>query len=366
MADHPEHEHGDHGWRTLSPSEPPPPATSTLPPPPPPPAGLGAGLGNPGPPRDPFTTLPPRPPMPAPAPLSRTEEATARRGPGAGLAVSLVVLAALLGALAGAVAGYATGHSAGRSAGRQAAQGAPTTTAVGETTTSTAPGSTVVSNGAPSTTVGSTGSVADVPAIAAAIRKSVVSIEVVQTGYGPYGRPVTQQAAGTGFVLTANGQIATNNHVVAGATSITVTLPDGAKVPATLVGASAADDLAVVKVDRGDLTPVSIGSSGTLRVGETVVAMGNALALPGGPTVSAGIVSALGRTITVNTTTYPDLIQTDAAISSGNSGGPLVDRAGRVVGINSAAATSSTAENIGFAIAIDHAVPVLRSLGATI
>ena len=149
-------------------------------------------------------------------------------------------------------------------------------------------------------------------------------------------------------------------------TSITVVLADTTRVPATLVGASTTEDLALLHVDRTGLAPVRIGSSSDLRVGETVVAMGNALALAGGPTVSMGIVSALGRSLTVSQTTYADLVQTDAAISAGNSGGPLLDHEGEVVGINSAAATSSAAENIGFAIAIDHALPVLRTLGATI
>lgn len=287
--------------------------------------------------------------------MDDAHERSLRRGtPGP---AAVVVVALLVGALGGAVAGGIVGHRAGRDgAAAEAAlarAGAVVTTAP-VTTTSTTGSSSALD------------SLADVPAIAAAMRPSVVSIEAVVAVAGPFGRSSTEQSAGTGFVITADGQIVTNNHVIAGASSITVVLPDGARLGAALVGASSAEDLAVLHVDRTGLSPVRLGSSAELRVGETVVAIGNALALAGGPTVSMGIVSALGRSLTVSQTTYPDLVQTDAAISSGNSGGPLVDHEGKVVGINSAAATSSAAENIGFAIAIDHARPVLRGLGASI
>jgi S1-C subfamily serine protease len=222
------------------------------------------------------------------------------------------------------------------------------------------------STSASTTTAASATGVADVPSIAATLRPSVVSVNVAATVPGPFGRPTAQQGAGTGFIVSSSGQIATNNHVIAGASSIDVVLADGTTIPATVVGTSSTEDLAVLQIDRTGLVPVRLGMSAHLRVGETAVAIGNALALPGGPTVSAGIVSALGRALTVGSTNYAELIQTDAAISSGNSGGPLVDHEGLVVGINSAAASSASAESIGFAIAIDHALPVLRSLGASI
>ncbi len=261
-------------------------------------------------------------------------------------------MAALCGAAAGGAAGWVVADQRPHGRGPGAATSSPTTgSAAGAPTTTSVPSPT---------------GAADVPAIASALRTSVVSINVVGSAPGPFGRPVTQQGAGTGFVVSASGRIATNNHVIAGASTIDVVLADGTSFPATVVGVSSTEDLAVLQIDRTGLVPVRLGASGDLRVGETVVAIGNALALPGGPTVSLGIVSALGRVLTVGTTTYNALVQTDAAISSGNSGGPLVDHEGLVVGINCAAASSASAESIGFAIAIDHARPVLRSLGASI
>lgn len=205
--------------------------------------------------------------------------------------------------------------------------------------------------------------VPDVPEMLAALQASVVSIEVARVGVGPDGQSAVSRGAGTGFVIDAAGLIATNAHVVAGARQVQVTLYDGAVLPATIAGVAAAEDLAVIRVARTGLTPVRFGTSADLRVGEMVVAVGNALALRGSPTASLGIVSALNRTIQVGPdATYQHLIQTDAAINSGDSGGPLVEADGHVIGINTAAAT--TAENIGFAIAVDEAVPILRQLSS--
>ncbi|HLF76589.1 MAG TPA: trypsin-like peptidase domain-containing protein [Dehalococcoidia bacterium] len=202
----------------------------------------------------------------------------------------------------------------------------------------------------------------DIPAIIANVRQSVVTIEVTVIGMiGP--RSFTQRAAGTGFVLTSDGMIATNAHVISGAQSISVTLPDGSSVPASVVGSDSANDLAVVDIEKTGLTPMPLGKSNDLRVGDLVIAVGNALALPGGPTASMGIVSALNRTITATDgSSLSHLIQTDAAINEGDSGGPLTNRSGELIGINTIGSTS--AENIGFAIAIDDAVPVLERLRA--
>jgi putative serine protease PepD len=135
---------------------------------------------------------------------------------------------------------------------------------------------------------------------------------------------------------------------------------------ATLVGADTEADLALLQLeDTSNLTPATLGSSAALAVGDDVVAIGNALALRGGPTVTHGIVSALGRTLDTESGTMTGLIQTDASISSGNSGGPLVNAAGEVIGINTAVATSgggTSAENIGFVIGIDQAMPVVERL----
>jgi putative serine protease PepD len=200
----------------------------------------------------------------------------------------------------------------------------------------------------------------DVAGVVDAVGESVVTIKT-EIGGRPGG------GAGTGVVLSEDGEVLTNAHVVAGATTIHVTLAgESQSRTATLVGADASADLALLRIDDASgLTPAPLGSSDALAVGDDVVAIGNALALRGGPTVTTGIVSALGRSLDTEGGTMTGLIQTDASISSGNSGGPLVNALGEVVGINTAVATSgggTAAENIGFAIAIDEATPVIERL----
>lgn len=172
--------------------------------------------------------------------------------------------------------------------------------------------------------------------------------------------------AGTGVVVSEGGEVLTNAHVVEGASRIHVTLAgESQSRTATLVGADAAADLALLRIDASDLDVAVLGSSASLAVGDDVVAIGNALALRGGPTVTRGIVSALDRSVDTGAGSMTGLIQTDASISSGNSGGPLVDAAGEVVGINTAVAASgggTAAENIGFAIPVDQAPPILERL----
>jgi S1-C subfamily serine protease len=168
---------------------------------------------------------------------------------------------------------------------------------------------------------------------------------------------------GTGFIIDSEGTIVTNNHVVSGARRVVVTLFDGRTYEAEIVGLDAQTDLAVLRIPETGLQPVALGSSTALEVGEPVVAIGHALDLPGGPTVTTGVVSAKDRTITnVGTTglTLSGLIQTDASINPGNSGGPLVNRYAEVVGINTVAAGS--AQDIGFAIALDVARPLVETL----
>jgi putative serine protease PepD len=201
-------------------------------------------------------------------------------------------------------------------------------------------------------------------AVAAKVLPSVVSIAVTTDG----GR-----GTGSGIVIGADGYVLTNNHVAGDANTIRVTFNDGTAADGRLVGADAASDLAVVKVDKTGLTPATLGRSASVRVGDQVLAIGSPLGLSG--TVTAGIVSALNRP--VNTTesqaaqvaTVIDAIQTDAAINPGNSGGALVDMAGQVVGVNSAIATAGStfggqAGNIGvgFAIPIDQAKVIARQL----
>ena len=201
-------------------------------------------------------------------------------------------------------------------------------------------------------------------AIAALVKKvqpSVVSIHDDVTQTDQFGQTQSGQAAGSGFVLTADGYIVTNNHVIDGATNITVDFHDGTTVDAKVVAADPRSDLAVLKVERTGLTPLPLGSSSDLQVGDQLVAIGNALDLSGGPTVTTGIVSATGRSLDEeNGVALSDMIQTDTAINPGNSGGPLLNMAGQVVGINTAVA--GEAQNIGFAISIDHAKSLIEQL----
>jgi S1-C subfamily serine protease len=183
----------------------------------------------------------------------------------------------------------------------------------------------------------------------------------------PFGITSSGEATGTGFVVRTDGVIVTNQHVIEGAQSVTVTLPapDGRTLDATVVATDQQHDLAVLRVDASGLPTVTLGDSNDLQLGQQVIALGYALGLKGGPTVTSGIVSSLDRTIDVQdpnaasgTRTYADVLQTDAAINPGNSGGPLIDLDGNVIGIDSAG--SSSAENIGFAIAIDAAKPLIQ------
>jgi len=191
---------------------------------------------------------------------------------------------------------------------------------------------------------------------------NVVTNLFQQTAFGQQ----QERGVGTGFIVRSDGTIVTNFHVVEGAQHITVIVgapPNVKRFPARVIGGDQGADLAVLKINATGLPPVALGDSNRLELGERVVALGYALALQGGPTVTSGIVSALNRVVRANdpnfhTRTYNHVIQTDAAINPGNSGGPLVDLAGRVVGINTAGAQQ--AENIGFAIAIDAAKQTIQ------
>jgi putative serine protease PepD len=173
-------------------------------------------------------------------------------------------------------------------------------------------------------------------------------------------------ASGTGVVLTSDGEILTNAHVVEGATGVTVRFA-GETEPrtATVLASDPGNDLALLKIEATNLKPATFAQPGTIRIGDQVIAIGYALALDGGPSVTSGIISALKRTIITESGALNGLIQTDTAISSGNSGGPLVNLRGEVVGINTAVARSDVnqaATNIGFSISVDEIGPVLEQL----
>ena len=174
------------------------------------------------------------------------------------------------------------------------------------------------------------------------------------------------EASGTGVVLTSDGEILTNAHVVEGATKVSVRFA-GETEPrtATVLASDPGNDLALLKINATNLKPATFAQPGTIRIGDQVIAIGYALALDGGPSVTSGIISALKRTIITESGALNGLIQTDAAISSGNSGGPLVNLRGEVVGINTAVARSDdnqAANNVGFSISVDEIGPVLEQL----
>ncbi len=273
------------------------------------------------------------------------------------LLLALFLALALIG---GSVVGgrAATSALAARGAATVTAAPLATATATGQTTPTTLP---------------------DIAGVAAKVRPATVLVLNLVPGQSPGGSLASPtpggsgvpQGAGTGFIIDPSGVIVTNNHVVEGAQSLRVVLPppDNRSFDAQLVGRDPQTDLAVITIAAANLPTVPLGNSGALRPGDWVVAIGNALDLKGGPTVTQGVVSATGRdaqeppTASAPNTAGPtlyDLIQTDAAINPGNSGGPLVDLHGQVVGIDTLG--SSQAQGIGFAIAIDGAKPIIDQL----
>lgn len=203
--------------------------------------------------------------------------------------------------------------------------------------------------------------------IAAKASPSVVEINIEgqTTGYGFFGGTYTTQAAGSGVIISKDGYIITNNHVVEGATSITVKTSDGTEYAATLVGTDSKSDIGVIKVEADNLTPATIGDSSTISVGDTAVVIGNPLGTLGG-TVTDGIISATDREISINNETM-NLIQTNAAINSGNSGGGMFDANGNLIGIVNAkdsgtTSSGTTIEGLGFAIPINDAMNIAKQL----
>ena len=203
--------------------------------------------------------------------------------------------------------------------------------------------------------------------IANSVSKSVVSIITNTSTTGSFFTGQVSQAAGTGFILSSDGYIATNKHVVANATKIGVILDDGSTYEdVELIGTDPINDFAIIKIkDVKDLTPIKIGDSKTTNIGQQVVAIGNALGTYQN-SVTSGIISGKGRSLTASDssrTTYEtlsDMIQTDAAINGGNSGGPLVNAAGEVIGINTAYA--SQGNNVGFAIPINSVKGIMTGV----
>ena len=306
------------------------PSTRPWPPPPPippPPASPArtAPISEP-----PAFAYPYPPPAEAPAPSPAPVESPASRpppAPGRRPWVVVALVAALLGALVGGGVGAVVASRGHRTTVLRQVVG---------------PNTSIITH--PAT----------VRQVLAKVQDAVVSIR-------------TNLGAGTGMIIAPDGEVVTNNHVIEGATAITVTLFNSTTArPATLLGHDATNDVAVLRVqDVSGLPTVTLGDSSRSQVGDDVVAIGNALNLPGGPTVTVGIISALGRTLP-DPRQPQNLIQTDAAINPGNSGGPLVDSSGDVVGMNTlviqAANSQELAQNLGFAIPVDNIKPLIPDL----
>ena len=273
----------------------------------------------------------PSPPSPAPGLVSATRtpapSSTKPKGAGRGFVLVLSLAAAVLGAaLALGAVWVGGGFDTSRGASSPAA-----TTPVSQPP--------VVSAGS--------AKAPDVAAVAAAVRPAIVNIRVSS---------FQGQGSGSGVMFDTGGLIMTNNHVVDGASNVKVELTDGRTLDGEVVGTDPTTDIAVVRVKAKDLPAAKLGSATRLKIGQPVIAIGNPLGLDGGPTVSTGIVSALGRQVEGEGESLFDMIQTDAAISPGSSGGALLDAEGNVIGITTAKASPQAgAEGIGFATPINVA-----------
>ncbi len=280
------------------------------------------------------------PATPTPTPTGATPSKPHRAGGSRRGATSVAVAAVLAAALAaGGTAALVRGPFAPAAAGASADPGA-VAVAAGSTPAPSAP---------------------ELTDVVASVRDSVVTITTEGFSSRGFG-PIPSSGVGSGVILSADGYILTNRHVVAGSESLTVELADGRQFPATLVDQSDETDLALIKIDASGLKPAVIGDAATTPVGATVIAIGSPLGTFT-ETVTKGILSAIGRTITVQDEatgrpeTLTNLLQTDAAINPGNSGGPLLDAYGRVIGINTAVSTD--AEGLGFAIPISEAASLI-------
>ena len=245
-------------------------------------------------------------------------------------------------------------------AGAACTTGTPTDTPLPSPTITVPPGSTAT----PEPTASTGLLLPSVATIVDVVKPSVVTIavEVQVRVVDFFGRATfeTQQVSGTGVIFDPRGYVVTNNHVVKGASKITVTMVNERDFEAELVGRDPGSDLAVIHIPGEDFPAVQFADPDKIAVGDWVIAIGNALNLLGGPTVTLGIVGALDRVVTTEGGTLFDMIQTDAAINAGNSGGPLVNLDGEVVGINTA--RSGSGEGIGFAVGTFTVSPVVDSI----
>ena len=294
----------------------------------------------------------------------KAENQERRRNSGRGWMVATLLLAAfVLGAVVMKLAvpqGDANGIAA--ATGSAALQASETALA---TPTPTSTASTL---GGPAVSIGS-GTIIDIPSIAKAIGPTVVGVnnkvKMQQRGQSALGED-TLQGTGSGVIVSSDGYIVTNDHVVENADTITVTMPGGEEVPAKLIGTDAQTDLALLKIEKTGLPAAPLGDSDQVQVGESVVAIGNPLGTELAGTVTSGIISATNREVTSESGYTFHLLQTDAAINPGNSGGALVNAKGELIGINNMKETSAgmniSAEGIGFAIPANTVKPIIEQL----
>ena len=307
--------------------------------------------------------------FPPPTPPTSTENPADPSGPKSrrGLVISfLVVLAMVLGGFVGAQIAQSGDDSSTTDSTEVPSTVVDEADTSGAEVTTAPAGDAPGSSNEPVATAPSTNDAEpamNVAEVLKIIEPSVVTIIAITEGGTNPGR-----ATGTGVVITSDGDILTNDHVVDGANKVSVLfVGDTEPTQATVLAVDVGNDLALIHVDKTGLTPAVFADPDSIDIGDEVVAVGFALDLDGGPTVTSGIVSALNRTIVSGDGALDGLIQTDTAISSGNSGGPLVNTRGQVIGINTAVFQSSSevaANNVGFSISVAEALPVIEELRA--
>lgn len=203
-----------------------------------------------------------------------------------------------------------------------------------------------------------------IPKVADMAGNSVVGISSTIVGYDSFLQPIPAEGVGSGFIFDKLGHVITNAHVVSGATKITVTLADGSSQKAEIIGLNRNEDIAVLKISAQNLKPLTLGNSDQVKVGQLAIAIGNPLGLELQRTVTAGIISAVARSVEDDAgDVHQNMFQTDASINPGNSGGPLLNAQGAVIGINTA--KISGAEGIGFAIPINTAKTIANQIITT-
>ncbi len=275
-----------------------------------------------------------------------------------GRAIGFIALLVVCTALSGILGGYVGARKFSAYPVDSGMGGVPAQTVTSSSSEETEATTSSLTQTQQGTSPGDALSVADVVAQAS---PSVVAINTTSLVQNMYGQVGTVPGAGSGVIIRTDGYILTNNHVIGNATDILVTLASGETLQATLVGADSSNDLAVIKVDETDLPAITTATSTDLRAGDSVIAIGNPFGQLEG-SVTSGIISSVNRNVEVEDSVLYNVIQIDAAINSGNSGGALLNTKGELIGINSAKAGGDGIEGIAFAIPTDTALPIAEQL----